>query len=56
MTRLFPMEPPYEPEVAGLLERMTPGTAPIGLFRLFVRNLPMADAVNGWGGTPWAGS
>jgi alkylhydroperoxidase family enzyme len=49
MTRLFPMEPPYEPRIADQLARMMPGTAPIALFRLFVRNLPMADAMNEWG-------
>ena len=29
---------------------MPPGVPPIGLFRTFVRNLPMADAMGGWGG------
>lgn len=29
---------------------MPPGVPPIGLFRTFVRNLPMATAMGGWGG------
>jgi alkylhydroperoxidase family enzyme len=49
MSRLIPLEPPYEPAVASQLERMMPGAAPIALFRLFARNLPMAEAVNAWG-------
>jgi alkylhydroperoxidase family enzyme len=49
MIRLKPLDPPYEPAVAGQLERMMPGAPPIGLFRLFARNLAMADAMNGWG-------
>ena len=28
---------------------MPPGVAPIGLFRTFVRNLPAATAMGGWG-------
>jgi alkylhydroperoxidase family enzyme len=48
--RIAPLEPPYEPEVADQLERMMPpGVQPIGLFRTFVRNLPMAQAMSGWG-------
>ena len=29
---------------------MPPGVPPIALFRTFVRNLPMSDAMSGWGG------
>jgi alkylhydroperoxidase family enzyme len=50
MSRIEPVEPPYEPEIADQLARMMPGGAePIRLFRLFVRNLPMAQAMSGWG-------
>src|SRR5829696_5471370 len=49
MTRLIPLEPPYEPAVSGQLEQMMPGTAPIGLFRLFARNPAMAEAMNAGG-------
>ncbi|MFN6118996.1 MAG: carboxymuconolactone decarboxylase family protein [Actinomycetes bacterium] len=51
MSRIAAVEPPYDPEVAARLEAMMPpGVAPIGLFRTFVRNLPMATAMGGWGG------
>lgn len=51
MARIEPVEPPYEPEVAERLEAMMPpGVPPIGLFRTFVHNLPMATAMDGWGG------
>jgi alkylhydroperoxidase family enzyme len=44
------VEPPFDPEVATQLESMMPaGAPPIGLFRTFVRNLPMARAMHGWG-------
>jgi alkylhydroperoxidase family enzyme len=50
MSRIEPVEPPYEPQVEEQLARMMPaGASPIGLFRLFVRNLPMAQAMHGWG-------
>ena len=43
MSRIEPVQPPYEPQVEEQLARMMPaGASPIGLFRLFVRNLPMA--------------
>lgn len=51
MTRVEPLGPPYEPEVAERLEAMMPpGQPPILLFRTFVRNLPMATAMGSWGG------
>jgi len=51
ITRVDPLEPPYEPAVATQLESMMPpGVPPIALFRTFVRNLPMAEAMRTWGG------
>ena len=51
MPRIAPVEPPYEPDTGARLERMMPpGVPPIGLFRTFVRNLPMTDAMADWGG------
>ena len=48
--RIDPVEPPYAPDVDEQLQRMMPpGAEPIGLFRTFVRNLPMATAMHGWG-------
>jgi alkylhydroperoxidase family enzyme len=48
--RIVPVEAPYEPEVGEQLQRMMPqGVEPIGLFRTFVRNMPMATAMHGWG-------
>jgi alkylhydroperoxidase family enzyme len=50
MTRIAPVEPPYEHAVAQQLEAMMPpGVPPILLFRTFARNLPMATAMHGWG-------
>ncbi len=51
MSRIDVVEPPYEPEVASCLEAMMPpGAPPLLLFRTFVRNLAMAEAMRGWGG------
>jgi alkylhydroperoxidase family enzyme len=51
MPRIEALTPPFEPEVAAQLESMMPsGAPPIALFRTFVRNLPMARAMGGWGG------
>lgn len=51
MTRIEPLSPPYEPAVAAQLESMMPpGVPPIGLFRTFACNLPMAEAMGRWGG------
>lgn len=48
--RIALMYPPYSDDVDAALTRMMPtGVAPIGLFRLFVRNLPMTDAMHVWG-------
>ncbi len=50
MVRIAPVEPPYERDVADRLTAMMPeGVPPILLFRTFVRNLPMAEAMGGWG-------
>lgn len=51
MSRIQPVQPPYENDVAARLEQMMPpGVPPIGLFRTFVRHLPMATAMGEWGG------
>ncbi|HTN78269.1 MAG TPA: carboxymuconolactone decarboxylase family protein [Acidimicrobiales bacterium] len=45
-----PLEPPFAPEVAAELEKMTPpGVPPIALFRTFAKNLPMTRAMRPWG-------
>jgi alkylhydroperoxidase family enzyme len=50
-TRVDPVQPPYPPQIAERLDvMMPPGQPPILLFRTFVRNLPMATAMSGWGG------
>jgi alkylhydroperoxidase family enzyme len=50
VTRIEPVQSPYTPEVAQRLEAMMPlGAPPILLFRTFVRNLPMAEAMGEWG-------
>jgi alkylhydroperoxidase family enzyme len=51
MSRIQPVQPPYDGDVAARLDlMMPPGVPPIGLFRTFVRNLPMATAMGAWGG------
>ena len=48
--RILPLEPPFEPEVAAILEpMMPPGVPPIALFRTFARNPAMAVAMQSWG-------
>ena len=50
MSRIDPLQPPYEPEVAEQLRRMMPsGVAPIALFRAFAKNLAMTRAMHPWG-------
>jgi alkylhydroperoxidase family enzyme len=50
MSRIAPTAPPYAPDVAARLDSMMPaGTPPIALFRTFVRNMPMTDAMLHWG-------
>jgi alkylhydroperoxidase family enzyme len=46
MARIEPLTAPFEPDVADALDRMGP---PIGLFRMMVRNVPMATAMQTWG-------
>jgi alkylhydroperoxidase family enzyme len=51
MTRIPPLEPPYEPDTARQLETMMPpGVPPILLFRTFANNLAMSKAMGPWGG------
>ena len=48
--RIPPLTPPFAPAVDAQLRRMVPpGAEPIALFRTFVRNLPMAQAMETWG-------
>ena len=50
MPRISAVSPPYEGDVGNQLEAMMPpGVPPILLFRTFVRNLPMAEAMGTWG-------
>ncbi len=50
MPRISPVEPPFEGEVGVRLETMMPpGVPPILLFRTFVQNLPMTEAMGTWG-------
>ena len=50
MARIAALEPPYADEVADQLTSMMPaGVPPIGLFRTFVKNLPMTRAMQPWG-------
>ena len=45
MARITPLEPPFIADVgAQLAAMMPPGQPPIGLFRTFAKNLPMAEA------------
>ena len=48
--RITPLEAPFDPEVAALLEPMTPpGIPPIALFRTFAKNTTMTAAMHPWG-------
>lgn len=48
--RIEPLTPPYDVHVAERLEAMMPpGVPPIGLFRTFVHNLAMTEAMADWG-------
>src|SRR5580704_11151916 len=50
MTRIPAVEPPYQGRVGDQLQKMMPpGVPPILLFRTFVRNLSMAEAMVTWG-------
>ncbi|MFP3908069.1 MAG: carboxymuconolactone decarboxylase family protein [Acidimicrobiales bacterium] len=49
--RIEPVTAPYEPDVEQQLAKMmSTGAPPIALFRTFVRNMPMAQAMGSWGG------
>ncbi|MER6031089.1 carboxymuconolactone decarboxylase family protein [Streptomyces sp. NPDC001851] len=49
-SRIPPLSAPYRGESAAVLRRMMPsGEEPIALFRTFARNLPLAEALHGWG-------
>jgi alkylhydroperoxidase family enzyme len=49
--RIRPLEAPFPDDVAPVLaSMMPPGVPPIGLFRTFAKNLPMATAMRSWGG------
>jgi len=51
MPRIDPVEPPYDSVVGHRLEAMMPpGVPPILLFRTFVKNFPMTEAMGAWGG------
>lgn len=51
MSRIAALEAPFDPDVDEVLKAMMPsGAPPIALFRTFARNLPMTQAMNGWGG------
>lgn len=50
MTRIAPLEPPYDDATAEQLRSMMPpGVPPIALFRTFVKNPAMTKAMGGWG-------
>jgi alkylhydroperoxidase family enzyme len=50
VTRIAPLEAPFEPETQAALNRMMPtGVPPIALFRTFAHNLSMTEAMHGWG-------
>lgn len=50
MTRIAPLEPPFDPEVKVQLESMMPpGVDPIALFRTFAKNMGMTRAMQDWG-------
>jgi len=48
--RINALQPPYQDDVGARLEAMMPpGVPPILLFRTFVKNLPMTEAMGTWG-------
>lgn len=48
--RIAPVQAPYPDDVGAALESMSGGRAPIGVFRLLARNLPMAASMREWSG------
>lgn len=50
VTRIAPLEPPYDAYVEEVLDRMMHHVVPpIALFRTLAKNLPMTEAMHGWG-------
>src|SRR5580658_7888405 len=50
VTRIAALEPPFAPAVdEQLRSMMPPAVPPIGLFRVFAKNMPMTQAMHGWG-------
>src|SRR5258708_3973788 len=50
MPRISPLQPPYEKDIENRLEAMMPhGVPPILLFRTFVKNLALSEAMGTWG-------
>jgi alkylhydroperoxidase family enzyme len=50
MARIPALEPPFTADVTTqLAAMMPPGMAPIGLFRMLAKNLPMTIAMSHWG-------
>jgi alkylhydroperoxidase family enzyme len=50
VTRILPLEAPFEPETEAALKQMMPaGVPPIALFRTFAHNLAMTKAMHTWG-------
>ncbi|MEU5287026.1 hypothetical protein N7925_01050 [Streptomyces sp. CA-278952] len=50
MSRIALREPPCTDQASARLAHTVPkGAPPIGLFRMFARNLPMAGTMHGWG-------
>ena len=50
MPRISPVQPPYRGDTGRRLQKMMPpGVPPILLFRTFVKNIAMAEAMGAWG-------
>ncbi len=50
MSRIAPLNPPFDPETAHQFEAMMPpGVPPLLLFRTAAKNLPLANGMVGWG-------
>jgi hypothetical protein len=50
VTRITPLEPPFDPETDANLKQMMPaGVPPIALFRTFAHNFAMTKAMLTWG-------
>ena len=52
MTRISAIEPPFDPDIDNMLQRMMPpGVPPIALFRTFAHNASMTAAMHEWART-----